>query len=47
MIDKKPRQRMTISLTKEALEGIESSTSQNDVSVARVIRYTVDNFLKE
>jgi hypothetical protein len=29
------------------LESISSIASENDVSIARVIRYAVDNFLKE
>jgi len=47
MIGKRLRQRITISLDKEALESLTSIASQNDVSIARVIRYAVDNFLKE
>jgi len=41
------RQRITISLDKEALETLSSIASQNDVSISRVIRYAVDNLLKE
>ena len=47
MINGKPRQRITISLDKEALKSVSSIASENDVSIARVIRYAVDNFLKE
>ena len=47
MIGKRLRQRITISLDKEALESLTSIASQNDVSVARIIRYAADNFLKE
>ena len=47
MIGKRLRQRITISLDKEALESLTSIASQNDVSVARVIRCAVDDFLKE
>jgi hypothetical protein len=31
----------------EALKSVSSIASENDVSIARVIRYAVDNFLKE
>ena len=47
MANQKLRQRITISLDKEALEALSSIASQNDVSIARVIRYAVDNLLKE
>jgi predicted transcriptional regulator len=47
MLDGKLRQRITISLDKEALKRVSSIASENDVSIARVIRYAVDNFLKE
>ena len=47
MANQKLRQRITISLDKEALETLSSIASQNDVSIARVIRYSVDNLLKE
>jgi len=47
MLNGKLRQRITISLDKEALKSVSSIASENDVSIARVIRYTVDNFLKE
>jgi len=47
MADKRLRQRITISLDEEALKSVSSIASQNDVSIARVVRYAVDNFLKE
>jgi hypothetical protein len=47
MVDKKIRQRITISLDEEALKSISSIASENDVSIARVVRYAVDNFLRE
>ena len=47
MVDKRIRQRITISLDEEALRNVSSIASENDVSIARVIRYAVDNFLKE
>ena len=47
MVNEKPRQRITISLDKEALKSVSSIAFENDVSIARVIRYAVDNFLKE
>jgi metal-responsive CopG/Arc/MetJ family transcriptional regulator len=47
MTNGKLRQRITISLDKEALRRISSIASENDVSIARVIRHVVDNFLKE
>jgi len=47
MIEKRLRQRITISLDKEALENIASIASENDISIGRVIRYAVGNFLKE
>jgi predicted transcriptional regulator len=47
MLNGKLRQRITISLDKEALKRVSSIASENDVSIARVIRYAVDNFLKE
>jgi metal-responsive CopG/Arc/MetJ family transcriptional regulator len=43
----KLRQRITISLDKDALKRISSIASENDVSIARVIRHAVDNLLKE
>jgi len=47
MVAKKLRQRTTVSLDEEALKSISSIASENDVSIARVVRYAVDNFLKE
>ncbi len=47
MVDKRIRQRITISLDEEALRSVSSIASENDVSIARVIRFAVDNFLKE
>jgi len=47
MVSQRLRQRITISLDKEALETISSIASENDVSIARIIRYAVDNLLKE
>jgi len=47
MVNQSLRQRITISLNKEALKSVSSIASDNDVSIARVIRYAVDNFLKE
>lgn len=47
MADDRQRERITISLDKEALKSVSSIASENDVSIARVIRYAVDNFLKE
>jgi predicted transcriptional regulator len=47
MVNGKLRQRITISLDKEALKRVSSIASENDVSIARVIRHTVDKFLKE
>jgi predicted transcriptional regulator len=47
MVNEKPRQRITISLDKESLRSVSSIASGNDVSIAWVIRYAVDNFLKE
>jgi len=47
MVAKKIRQRTTISLDEEALKSISSIASENDVSIARVVRYAVDNFLRE
>jgi metal-responsive CopG/Arc/MetJ family transcriptional regulator len=47
MPNQRLRQRITISLDKQALETITSIASENDVSIARVIRYAVDNLLKE
>jgi len=46
MASEKLRERITISLDKEALERISSIASENDVSIARVIRYAVDDFLE-
>ena len=46
MASEKLRERITISLDKEALEKISSIASENDVSIARVIRYAVDDFLE-
>jgi len=47
MADKRLRQRITISLDEEVLKSISFIASENDVSIARVVRYAVDNFLKE
>jgi metal-responsive CopG/Arc/MetJ family transcriptional regulator len=47
MVNDRQRERITISLDKEALKSVSSIASENDVSIARVIRYAVDNFLKE
>jgi hypothetical protein len=47
MVDKRIRQRITISLDEEALKSVSAIASENDVSIARVIRYAVDNLLKE
>lgn len=47
MADKRQRQRITISLDEDALKSVSSIASENDVSIARVVRHAVDNFLKE
>ena len=47
MVNEKPRQRITVSLDRESLKSVLSIASENDVSIAWVIRYAVDNFLKE
>jgi predicted transcriptional regulator len=47
MVNGNPRQRITISLDRESLKSVSSIASENDVSIAWVIRYAVDNFLKE
>jgi len=47
MTNGKLRQRITISLDKDALKRISSIASENDVSIARVMRHAVDKFLKE
>jgi hypothetical protein len=47
MVDKRRRQRITISLDEEALKSVSAIASENDISIARVIRYSVDNFLNE
>jgi hypothetical protein len=47
MVDGKLRQRITISLDEESLRYVSSIASENSVSIAWVIRYAVDNFLKE
>ena len=47
MVNAKLRQRITISLDREALERVSSIASENDVSIARVIRHAVDNFLEK
>ena len=47
MVNEKPRQRITVSLDWESLKSVSSIASENDVSMAWVIRYAVDNFLKE
>jgi predicted transcriptional regulator len=47
MVNDKSKQRITISLVKEVFERISSIASENDVSIAWVIRYAVDKFLKE
>jgi len=47
MVNEKTRQRITVSLDRESLKSVSSIASENDVSIAWVIRYAVDNFLKE
>jgi hypothetical protein len=47
MVDKILKQRITISLDEESLKGVSSIASENSVSIAWVIRYAVDNFLRE
>jgi len=47
MVNDKQKQRITISLVKESFEYVSSIASENDVSIAWVIRYAVDKFLKE
>jgi hypothetical protein len=47
MVNDKLKQRITISLVKESFENLSSIASENDVSIAWVIRYAVDKFLKE
>ena len=47
MVNGKLRQRITISLDKEALKRVSSIASENDVSIARVIRHAVDKFLEK
>jgi metal-responsive CopG/Arc/MetJ family transcriptional regulator len=47
MADKRQRQRITISLDEDALKSVSSIASENDVSIARVVRHAVDNFLRE
>ena len=47
MANDKLKQRITISLVKESFENVSSIASENDVSIAWVIRYAVDKFLKE
>jgi len=47
MVNDKLKQRITISLAKESFENVSSIALENDVSIAWVIRYAVDKFLKE
>jgi predicted transcriptional regulator len=47
MVTENSRQRITISLDRESLKSVSSIASDNDVSIAWVIRYAVDNFLEE
>lgn len=47
MVNGKLKQRITISLVKESFENVSSIASDNNVSIAWVIRYAVDKFLKE
>ena len=47
MVNDKLKQRITISLVKETFENVSSIALENDVSIAWVIRYAVDKFLKE
>jgi hypothetical protein len=47
MVNQRLRQRITISLDKEAMKTVSSIASENDISIARVIRYAVDSLLKE
>ena len=47
MVNDKLKQRISISLVKESFENVSSIASENDVSIAWVIRYAVDKFLKE
>ena len=47
MANGKLRQRITISLDTEALKRLSTIALEYDVSIARVIRHAVDNFLRE
>lgn len=43
----KPKRRITITLEEDIFENISSMAVENDISIARIIRYSVDNLLKE
>lgn len=47
MVREKPKRRITITLDKDTFNNISDMAAENDVSIARVIRYAVDNLLKE
>jgi predicted DNA-binding ribbon-helix-helix protein len=47
VVRKKPKRRITITLEEDTFENISNMATENDLSIARVIRYAVDNLLKE
>jgi metal-responsive CopG/Arc/MetJ family transcriptional regulator len=47
VVKEKPKHRITITFDEDVFEIINKMAGENDVSIARVIRYAVDNLLKE
>jgi predicted transcriptional regulator len=47
VIRERPKHRITITLDEDAFKNLSRMATQNDVSIAWVMRYAVDNLLKE
>lgn len=47
MVREKPKRRITITLNEDIFKNISNIATKNDISIERVIRYAVDNLLKE
>jgi len=47
VVREKPKHRITITLEEEVFETIRKMADENDISIARVIRYALYNLLEE
>jgi hypothetical protein len=47
VVRENPKRRITITLAEDIFNNVSSIAAENDLSIARVIRYAVDNLLKE